>query len=223
MTQNKNEIINHMKTLGVDIAGSFPIESDKMSLFYREVKDIDSYKTIVVVGLHLRDPYFDSWSYFDGYRPISPADEFLANIIATTCLKLQKEGYHSKPLIYSGLFLKDAACHANIGIIGKNNLFVTPEFGPRVRLRAFITAAELPHDESPKIGNLCEACDAPCTKACPSGAFDSGKYDKDICHPYASKNMEKISTQTYLWCRRCELSCKIQPVIPKKSEPSVEM
>ncbi len=35
-----------------------------------------------------------------------------------------------------GIFLKDASVLAGVGIIGMNNLLITPEFGPRIRLRA---------------------------------------------------------------------------------------
>jgi len=37
-----------------------------------------------------------------------------------------------------GIFLKDAAVLAGLGTIGMNNLLITPEFGPRVRLRALL-------------------------------------------------------------------------------------
>ena len=37
-----------------------------------------------------------------------------------------------------GVFLKDAAVLAGLGVVGKNNLLVTPEYGPRVRLRALL-------------------------------------------------------------------------------------
>ncbi len=36
---------------------------------------------------------------------------------------------------FGGAFLKDSAHLAGLGVIGKNNLLVTPEFGTRVRLR----------------------------------------------------------------------------------------
>jgi epoxyqueuosine reductase len=43
-----------------------------------------------------------------------------------------------------GLYLKDAAVLAGLGVIGKNNLLITPQFGPRVRLRAMALPVNLP-------------------------------------------------------------------------------
>ena len=37
-----------------------------------------------------------------------------------------------------GIFLKDAAVAAGLGCIGKNNLVITPDFGPRMRSRAIM-------------------------------------------------------------------------------------
>jgi epoxyqueuosine reductase len=79
-----------------------------------------------------------------------------------------------------GIFLKDAAVLAGLGTIGMNNLLITPEFGPRVRLRALFLDAELaptgPTDFAP-----CAGCDMPCRSACPQEAFKSGSYRKALC------------------------------------------
>jgi len=81
---------------------------------------------------------------------------------------------NARPLSYrieeGGIFLKDAAALAGLGIIGKNNLLITPEYGPRVRLRALFLDLDLeptgPIDFAPG-----EACDMPCRRACPQKAF----------------------------------------------------
>jgi len=69
-----------------------------------------------------------------------------------------------------GVYLKDAAVFAGLGCIGKNNLLVTSEYGPRVRLRAMLLEAELtptgPVDFDP-----CKDCLEYCRKVCPQKAF----------------------------------------------------
>ncbi|MBU1626285.1 hypothetical protein KKB18_02855 [bacterium] len=209
MTVNKNEILNYVKKLGADIAAACEFNDVTNKLLTKYGKpEMRNYKSIVIAGRYIADPYLDMWSYFEGMRPISPADDFLAHIILLASLKLEREGYHTTPLLYSSLYLKEATYHAKLGIIGKNNLLVTPEFGPQVRLRALLTEAELPSDDK-VLDNPCDNCDAPCQKACPVNAFKSGKYDKDTCYAYASNNLKQISTHTFLWCRECELACPV--------------
>jgi epoxyqueuosine reductase len=207
MNLNKNEILNYMKKLGADIVGIAEYNDTTKKLLTKEgMREKGNYKSIIIAGRHIADPYLDMWSYFEGMRPLSPADDFLAHIILQACMKLEREGFHTTPLLYSSMYLKDAACHAKLGVIGRNNLLVTPEFGPQVRLLAFLTEAELLFDEK-TLDNPCDDCDAPCLKACPVNAFKSGQYDKDTCYSYASNNLKKISTHTFLWCRECELAC----------------
>jgi epoxyqueuosine reductase len=134
-----------------------------------------------------------------------------------------------------GIFLKDSAVVAGMGCIGKNNILVTPEFGPRVRLRALLLDQEIaptgPTDFDP-----CDGCDEPCRQACPQRAFDkqifspvemglgqlpgrSGCFSRPTCNQQMqadidaavedidpeSGQMEKIIK----YCRRCELACPV--------------
>ena len=70
-----------------------------------------------------------------------------------------------------GLYLKDAAVLAGLGCVGRNNILVTPEWGPRLRLRAVLLDAELA-PTGPIEFDPCRGCDERCRSACPQGAFD---------------------------------------------------
>jgi epoxyqueuosine reductase len=76
----------------------------------------------------------------------------------------------------TGIFLKDSAVLAGLGCIGKNNMVVTPEYGPRIRWRALLldrtAKATGPVDYDP-----CDGCPQPCRRACPVKAFDHAAYD----------------------------------------------
>jgi epoxyqueuosine reductase len=74
-----------------------------------------------------------------------------------------------------GLYLKDAAFMAGLGVIGKNNLLITPQFGPRVRLRAMALPVKLPAT-GPLDFDPCAFCDVPCRRAFPQGAFAEKNY-----------------------------------------------
>jgi epoxyqueuosine reductase len=80
------------------------------------------------------------------------------------------------PLLYAvengGAFLKDAAVLAGLGCIGKNNLLVTPGFGPRVRLRAMLLESQLA-PTGPIPFDPCDGCGEFCREACPQRAFET--------------------------------------------------
>lgn len=75
-----------------------------------------------------------------------------------------------------GVFMKDAAVLAGLGSIGRNNLVITPEYGPRIRWRVLLLdrAAKA---TGPVEFDPCDGCDEPCRRACPVGAFDETAYD----------------------------------------------
>lgn len=74
-----------------------------------------------------------------------------------------------------GVFMKDAAVLAGLGSVGKNNLVITPKYGPRIRWRVLLLdhAAKA---TGPVKYDPCDGCDQRCRKACPVGAFDEIAY-----------------------------------------------
>ncbi len=121
---------------------------------------------------------------------------------------------------YGGAFLKDSAHLAGLGVIGKNNLLVTPEFGTRVRLRGMFIEAEL-EPTGPSNFDPCNGCDKPCHQACPRDVFQSGSFDRAICkiendERYANEELLDGSvmgieepSMVMKPCRLCELSCPV--------------
>jgi epoxyqueuosine reductase len=151
----------------------------------------------------------------------------------------EKKGIETKKLPYyieqGGVFLKDAAAMAGLGCIGKNNLFLTPGFGPEVRLRALFTYLKLP-STGPLVFDPCRECDMPCRKVCPQEAFASqkysqgqmglaelpgrdGVYDRHLCNAQMEADVAKSeraaaeggekASRVVRYCRRCELVCPV--------------
>ena len=90
---------------------------------------------------------------------------------------------------------RHAATLAGLGEIGLNNLFMTPEYGPRVRLASLITDAPLVPDE-PFAGRLCKGKEDPgkcnlCIKACPFKAFPEAR--QAISGPLKYNMVNKLS------------------------------
>ena len=118
-----------------------------------------------------------------------------------------------------GVFLKDAAALAGLGIIGKNNLLITPEYGPRVRLRALFLEEEL-ESTGPFAFAPSEDCEMPCRSACPQNAFTEGHYGRPRCQvqmsedeanrgPLAAPKSATPAIEVVKFCRACELSCPV--------------
>lgn len=108
-----------------------------------------------------------------------------------------------------GVFMKDAAVLAGLGSVGKNNLVITPKYGPRIRWRVLLVdhAAKPtgPVEYAP-----CDGCDQRCRKACPVGAFDEiayhasalgqsqlpgtdGTYDRMTCNTKMAQDVENAA------------------------------
>ncbi len=203
----------------------------------------DNVASAVVVGVeHPEDkPELDWWQ--DGLRGGTPGNRTLMDINFRLSDWLEKEkGYRTHKLPYyienGGIFLKDAAVMAGLGCIGKNNLFVNPDFGPRIRLRAILLNATLPSTGAIEF-NPCKGCHMPCWTACPQAAFHkriyrkvelgleelpgrSGVYNRRLCNQQMEmdiRNCEKIEVKEHerlerliKYCRLCEFKCPVGKV-----------
>ena len=119
-----------------------------------------------------------------------------------------------------GLFLKDAAVLAGLGIIGRNNLLVHPDWGPRIRLRCILIEEDLETSGLIERFSPCETCGELCHKACPQNAFSSGIYhrpsciiqmDADVAHALPTGEIDEQGNpiRVIRYCRACELACPV--------------
>jgi epoxyqueuosine reductase len=153
----------------------------------------------------------------------SPGDRRLVEICASFGEWLREEhGIRALPLPYSvergGVFLKDAAVLAGLGIIGESNLVVTPEWGPRVRFRALLIEGDL-EPTGPLDGFApCDACAQLCHLACPRDVFSSGAFHRPTCiqridadvanqRPDGELDEDGRPRLVIAYCRACELAC----------------
>ena len=73
------------------------------------------------------------------------------------------------------LSYREAAVRAGIGHVGMNRRIVTTQFGPRVRLAAFLTEAELASTADAEVA--CRSCNT-CVSKCPSHALSWPENDE---------------------------------------------
>lgn len=176
--------------------------------------------TILVLALvhSAANPALDWW---DGPTGGTPGNRQLIDIAARVAEWLKTtRAIDARDLAYlperDGIYLKDAAVLAGLGTLGRNNLVVTPAFGPRVRLRALLIDADLPGND-PLPYHPCVNCDMPCLEACPQAAFASGAFSRDCCleKMNADETAALIAAEAesqpmvITYCRACEMACPV--------------
>ncbi len=122
-------------------------------------------------------------SYFHEYRS---ANALLDSITFRGARLLEKQGYSSYPIpasqstaedksLYKGTYQhKTPARLSGLGFIGKSGLFISEEYGSKIRLATILTNAPLTAKNSP-INSKCGSCNL-CVKACPGGAISGKEY-----------------------------------------------
>ena len=162
----------------------------------------------------MEDPILDLWLHTPSwenqdkpYRAFE--DEILRGVSLRLSLMLEREGYWAEPASYEpGLYLKEAGVLAGLGVIGRNNLLITKEYGPRIRLRAINTNVSLKPYLIIEDLDYCRECNA-CVDACPANALGTGKYDRKACLNYCENNLTGISQYSVLWCMECSKVCPV--------------
>ncbi len=229
------KIIAKARSLGASLAGIASVASLKTSpshTLYRrignnlqdhaaEIRDGDVFEvawpedavSVVVIGVehNIERPELDWWDGkgTSGNRILIDINKQLSAWIEETL------GVTTYKLPYAvekgGIFLKDAAVHAGLGCIGRNNLVITPEYGPRIRFRAMLLDREAEPSPSSEF-HPCEHCDEPCRKACPVQAFQNkiysaeylkqailpgfdGYYDRVTCNIKMEKDMDDAARE----------------------------
>ncbi len=214
---------------GADLVGFAPIDRfDRFPPENRPTYSLPSARTIIVLGLHMVDPLLDLWLHAPPTTGAGRSttgrsfeDEILRAISYRLALNLVKRGMVVKVLPYGPspnkeqkgfIFLKDAGVLAGLGVIGKNNLLITSNFGPRIRLRALAISKDLPPSRIITENPWCENCDR-CITACPVNALNDGKFDRERClsSPFHKR---QLSPSAQLWCTRCSCVCPVGSAVP---------
>jgi epoxyqueuosine reductase len=220
---DKTAMVEKAKSLGASLAGIASAEALREAPSYNAMGEPDwpgAIKSVLVLAL-AHDEHAPELDWWDSGRD-TEGNRQLARMAEELAAWLKREhGIVSHPLPYAvdrgGIYLKDAAALAGLGIIGSNNLLITPEYGPRVRLRGLF----IEHDLSPSPPldfDPCPGCDMPCRSACPQEAFQNAAYARPPCSIQMDLDVENrvhveeaTDEGAPIWyvkyCRACELAC----------------
>ena len=147
-----------------------------------------------------------SFVYFQHYRT---ANALLDNIAFRVSREIEKLGHSALPVAasqslgknnpYRGVIPhKTAAVLSGLGFVGKSGLFLSSEYGSKVRLATILTDMPL-QAELPVIENGCGNCTI-CQNACPAGAIfgtlptkdGERNFDPEKCSKYMKEHFQDI-------------------------------
>jgi ferredoxin len=125
---------------------------------------------------------------------------------------MKEQGYKSEAHHPFGgkLLYGPHAVAANLGIMGRNGLILTPEFGPRQRWSIITTDAEIPKTKAKdftELKDFCDKCGA-CVRECKGGSVFETPIKKEngvITHIDRSKCIQSILDNNY--CSYCLRIC----------------
>jgi epoxyqueuosine reductase len=218
------QLVEKARSFGATLAGVVRAAELKMCPSVRASEIDDGWlrdgQSVLVIALEhpISEPELDWWGTESG----TPGNHRLKFISEQLKFTLAKElQIKSQLLKYQpgnlGIYLKDAAVLAGLGVMGANNLLITPQYGPRIRLRGLLLEEDIPTTQALPF-SPCETCDRRCWQACPQQAFRSGTYDRSGCRAQMRKdelNRRAVETAQWGWvtfvkyCRACELACPV--------------
>ena len=193
------------KSLGADLVGFCELPTSPLS-------ELPAHKYAVSIGVKLSDAVLKtidgapSFVYFQHYRT---ANSLLDQIAFRLSREIEKAGYSALPVAasqslgknnpYLGVLPhKSAAVLSGLGFVGKSGLFLSHEYGSKVRLATVITDMPLA-SELPVIENGCGECTL-CQRACPAGAIygtmpttnGERNFDAEKCSKYMKEHFQDI-------------------------------
>lgn len=195
--------------------------SERKQLCFSPLDDLPETKSLAV----LLWPYTPAPSpgkddvFVDSYYAASNAAYHAARTLET---RLLNAGCYAKANV--AYPAKEAAVRADMGVIGKNSLLITPEYGTRIVIILMATGIEAPQSSGlPSSRKSCIECGR-CIQACPSGALD----EKGLSHPERClRNFmmegvvvpEKLRTKIgmrLIGCDICQRVCPMQTCVESK-------
>ena len=179
-------------------------------------------KSVLVLGLyHPEDnPQLDWWdggNTMGNRRLMEISDSLKQWLKEEHGLSALSLPYHVE---WGGVFLKDAAVLAGLGIVGRNNLLLNAEWGPRIRLRSILIEGELEPTRPVEGFSPCDSCSEICHSACPQNVFSTGIYYRPDCisqlnadiankMPDGEVGEDGIPGLVIKYCRACEFACPV--------------
>ena len=115
-----------------------------------------------------------------------------ASIVMQLAAYIRNLGFEAVPSMNDTGLVIPYAVKAGLGEYARNQMVITPEFGPRLRFSKIFTSLPLTHDEPkrPGVAKFCAIC-TKCADACPVKALPFGEPEEGGANPSAIKGVRK--------------------------------
>jgi epoxyqueuosine reductase len=160
----------------------------------------DGMTSVIVLGHEMDEGLVKS--YPSALAAASTGREYSreAAIVSSLASFIQALGYEAVGSSNDTGIIIPLAIKAGMGEYGRNQMIITPEFGPRIRFSKVFTNLPLVHDKPRKFGarQYCDICDK-CAKACPPKALPFGPPTEAGPNRSTIKGVRKWSAD----CEKC--------------------
>jgi len=127
----------------------------------------------------------------------------MGDIAEKVAKQIKSNGHKAVPIVSLSekISLRHAAELAGLGVIGRNHLLISREYGNLLWFSAVLTDAELIPDKKAEY-SFCDDCDI-CVKACPVNALDDPvSFGRKECSAICMKMVKGAFTITCFQCRK---------------------
>ena len=198
---------------GADVVGIASAKDFALApVGYKPVDNLPQCASVIILGTTFpKEVLGDVGEYTASRNAMLSKMTDIANTVAK---RIKADGHSVKAISSSGgkwvdnngrkqnhgfISLKHAAEIAGLGVIGKNYLLTSPQYGNLIWLSAVLTDAQLTPDKKMDL-SLCENCDE-CVKACPVRALDDiTAFGRNDCAKHFVIENKKFKIKCYL-CR----------------------
>jgi len=189
---DENKITKNIKAtvryLGADLVGIVKLTPERITIasYSKDQEAVSRFTHYIIVAAEMETDHFRSRLIHPNFRRPVRAPSASSDVHKTysdvekICIHLADYirglGYNAESQGPSRRVLNGPFANwAGLGETGRNNVVITPEFGPRVRLGGVLTDLPMTEDQPIDLGvqDFCEVC-MKCVKACPMGALTKG-------------------------------------------------
>ena len=174
---------------------------------------LEGCRSVIVLGVPFpRESLFGTYSEYTDVR--NATYKRMDAIAKDVAKRIKNDGYKTKAIggiggkwidgfTHGTISLKHAAELAGLGIIGKNYLLISPEYGTLLWFSAVLTDAPLTPDGRSEY-DVCRDCNI-CVETCPSGALDNyPEFGKKVC---ARTCFKMVNKKWEIHCYLCRKMC----------------